>query len=205
MRYFPLMVDTQDKKVLVVGGGKAAATKIKGLLPSSFSFYCLSPVFDESLAELAEEYSERIFMKEKTVDADFRFFAYDFLIAATDDEALNDTLVRRAKLSSVPVLSTSDPETSDVHMASVVNRGPLVISISAENPTISKHVKEDMENFLEKYDEAKLEEMNRIRKILLERKSEHISRIMEDLWQREKISKVHWEEKYDPEGGNESE
>ena len=205
MRYFPLMVDTQDKKVLVVGGGKAAATKIKGLLPSSFSFYCLSPVFDESLAELAEEYSERIFMKEKTVDADFRFFAYDFLIAATDDAALNDTLVRRAKLSSVPVLSTSDPETSDVHMASVVNRGPLVISISAENPTISKHVKEDMENFLEKYDEAKLEEMNKIRKILLERKSEHISRIMEDLWQREKISKVHWEEKYDPEGGNESE
>ena len=205
MRYFPLMVDTQDKKVLVVGGGKAAATKIKGLLPSSFSFYCLSPVFDESLAELAEEYSERIFMKEKTVDADFRFFAYDFLIAATDDEALNAALVRRAKLSSVPVLSTSDPETSDVHMASVVNRGPLVISISAENPTISKHVKEDMENFLEKYDEAKLEEMNRIRKILLERKSEHISRIMEDLWQREKISKVHWEEKYDPESGNESE
>lgn len=205
MRYFPLMVDTQDKKVLVVGGGKAATTKIKGLLPSSFSFYCLAPVFDESLCELAEAHPDRIFLKEKTVDADFRFFAYDFLIAATDDAALNATLVRRAKLSSVPVLSTSDPDASDVHMASVVNRGPLVISISSENPTISKHVKEDMETFLEKYDEAKLEEMNKIRKILLERKSEHISRIMEDLWQREKISKVHWEEKHDPESGNESE
>ena len=144
-------------------------------------------------------------MKEKTVDADFRFFAYDFLIAATDDEALNAALVRRAKLSSVPVLSTSDPETSDIHMASVVNRGPLVVSISAENPTISKHVKEDMETFLERYDVAKLEEMNRIRKILLERKSEHISRIMEDLWREEKISKAHWEAKYDPESGNESE
>ena len=205
MRYFPLMVDTQDKKVLIVCGGKAAATKIKGLLPSSFSFYCLSPIFDESLSELAEEHPERIFLKEKTVDANFRFFAYDFLIAATDDEALNAALVRRAKLSSVPVLSTSDPETSDIHMASVVNRGPLVVSISAENPTISKHVKEDMETFLERYDVAKLEEMNRIRKILLERKSEHISRIMEDLWREEKISKAHWEAKYDPESGNESE
>lgn len=205
MRYFPLMVDTQDKKVLIVGGGKAAATKIKGLLPSSFSFYCLAPVFDESLSELAEAHPERIFLKEKTVDADFRFFAYDFLIAATDDEALNAALVRRAKLSSVLVLSTSAPETSDIHMASVVNRGPLVVSISAENPTISKHVKKDMEAFLEKYDEAKLEEMNRIRKILLERKSVHISRIMEDLWREEKISKAHWEEKHDPEGGNESE
>lgn len=205
MRYFPFMVDTQDKKVLVVGGGKAATTKIKGLLPSSFSLYCLAPVFDESLCELAEEHPDRIFLKEKTVEADFRFFGYDFLIAATDDAALNATLVRRAKLSSVPVLSTSDPDASDVHMASVVNRGPLVISISAKNPTISKHVKEDMEVFLEKYDVAKLEEMNRIRKILLERKSEHISRIMEDLWREEKISKAHWEAKYDPEGGNESE
>lgn len=205
MRYFPLMVDTQDKKVLIVGGGKAATTKIKGLLPSSFSFYCLAPVFDESLSELAEEHPDRIFLKVKTVDADFRFFAYDFLIAATDDEALNAALVRRAKLSSVPVLSTSDPDASDVHMASFVNRGPLVVSISAENPTISKHVKEDMEAFLERYDEAKLEEMNRIRKILLERKSEHISRIMEDLWREEKISKVHWEAKHDPKGGNESE
>lgn len=205
MRYFPLMVDTQDKKVLVVGGGKAATTKIKGLLPSSFSFYCLAPVFDEGLSELAEEHPDRIFLKEITVDADFRFFAYDFLIAATDDEALNAALVRRAKLSSVPVLSTSDPDASDVHMASVVNRGPLVVSISAENPTISKHVKEDMETFLERYDVAKLEEMNRIRKILLERKSEHISRIMEDLWREERISKAHWEAKYDPESGNESE
>lgn len=205
MRYFPLMVDTQDKKVLVVGGGKAAGTKIKGLLPSSFSFYCLAPVFDESLSELAKEHPDRIFLKEKAVDADFRFFAYDFLIAATDDAALNAALTRRAKLSSVPVLSTSDPKASAVHMASVVNRGPLVVSISSENPTISKHVKEDMESFLEKYDEAKLEEMNKIRKILLERKSEHISRIMEDLWQREKISKVYWEEEHDPEGGNKSE
>lgn len=205
MRYFPLMVDTQDKKVLVVGGGKAATTKIKGLLPSSFSIYCLSPAFNDSLSELAKEHPDRIFLKEKTVDADFRFFAYDFLIAATDDAALNAALVRRAKLSSVPVLSTSDPEASDIHMASVVNRGPLVVSISAENPTISKHVKEDMETFLEKYDEAKLEEMNRIRKILLERKSEHISQIMEDLWREEKISKAHWEAKHDPEGGNESE
>ncbi|WP_077075063.1 precorrin-2 dehydrogenase/sirohydrochlorin ferrochelatase family protein [Aedoeadaptatus urinae] len=205
MRYFPLMIDTQDKKVLVVGGGKAAATKIKGLLPSSFSFYCLAPVFDESLTEMAEAHPDRIFLKEKTVDADFRFFAYDFLIVATEDEALNASLVRRAKLSSVPVLSTSDPKASDVHMASVVSRGPLVVSISAENPTISKHVKEDMETFLEKYDEAKLVEMNRIRKILLERKSEHISRIMEDLWHEEKISKAHWEAEHDPEGGNESE
>ena len=202
MRYFPLMVDTQDKKVLVVGGGQAATTKIKGLLLSSFIFYCLSPAFCDELAALAEAYPERIFLKKTRIDEDFRFFAYDFLIAATDDAALNRALLRRAKSASVAVLSTSDPASSDVHLASVIRRGPLTLSISAENPTVSKYVKSDMEEFLSKYDEEKLYEMNRIRKLLVERKSAHISEIMEELWNEEKISKNYVEVTDDPKSRN---
>ena len=193
MRYFPLMVDTKDKKVLIVGGGKAAAIKIQGLIDSSFLFYCLSPAFCDDLIALAGTYPERIFLKEKKVDGDFRFFAYDYFIVATDDEALNAALLRRAKAASVPVLSTSDPEISDFHMASVLRRGPLSVSISADNPTVSKYVKADMEEFLSRYDEEKLYEMNRIRRLLVERKSAHISDIMEELWNDEKISKNYGE------------
>ncbi|MCU6786320.1 precorrin-2 dehydrogenase/sirohydrochlorin ferrochelatase family protein [Aedoeadaptatus acetigenes] len=193
MRYFPLMVDTQDKKMLVVGGGKAAAIKIQGLVDSSFLFYCLAPAFCDDLIALADAYPERIFLKEKKVDGDFRFFAYDYFIVATDDEALNAALLRRAKAASVPVLSTSDPETSDFHMASVLRRGPLAVSISADNPTVSKYVKVDMEEFLSNYDEEKLFEMNRIRRLLVERKSAHISEIMEELWNDEIISKNYGE------------
>lgn len=193
MRYFPLMVDTQDKKVFIVGGGKAAVIKIQGLIDSSFLFYCLSTAFCDDLIALADTYPERIFLKEKKVDGDFRFFAYDYFIVATDDEALNAALLRRAKAASVPVLSTSDPETSDFHMASVLRRGPLAVSISADNPTVSKYVKADMEEFLSNYDEEKLFEMNRIRKLLVERKSTHISEIMEELWNDEKISKNYGE------------
>ena len=193
MRYFPLMVDTQDKKMLVVGGGKAAAIKIQGLVDSSFLFYCLAPAFCDDLIALADAYPERIFLKEKKVDGDFRFFAYDYFIVATDDEALNAALLRRAKAASVPVLSTSDPETSDFHMASVLRRGPLAVSISADNPTVSKYVKVDMEEFLSNYDEEKPFEMNRIRRLLVERKSAHISEIMEELWNDEIISKNYGE------------
>lgn len=193
MRYFPLMVDTKDKKVLIVGGGKAAAIKIQGLIDSSFLFYCLAPAFCEDLIALAGTYPERIFLKEKKVDGDFRFFAYDYFIVATDDESLNAALLRRAKSASVPVLSTSDPASSDFHMASVIRRGPVALSISADNPTVSKYVKADMEEFLSNYDEEKLFEMNRIRRLLVERKSTHISEIMEELWNDEKISKNYGE------------
>ena len=203
MRYFPLMMDTKDKKVLVVGGGKAATTKIKGLFSASFTFYCLSLDFSEALRDLATAHPNRILLKGKTVDEDFRFFAYDFLIVATDDETLNAALTRRAKLSSVPVLSTSDPEASDFNMTSVICRGPLTISISADNPTVSKYVKADMEGFLARYDEEKLYEMNRIRKLLVERKSDYIGQIMEELWNDEKISKNYGESLDETESGNE--
>lgn len=203
MRYFPLMVDTQDKKVLIVGGGKAAAIKVQGLIDSSFLFYCLSPAFCDDLIALAGTYPERIFLKEKKVDGDFRFFAYDYFIVATDDEALNAALLRRAKAASVPVLSASDPASSDFHMASVIRRGPLAVSISADNPTVSKYVKADMEEFLSNYDEEKLFEMNRIRRLLVERKSAHISEIMDELWNEEKISKNYVEVLNDPESRNE--
>lgn len=203
MRYFPLMVDTKDKKVLIVGGGKAAAIKIQGLIDSSFLFYCLSPAFSDDLIALAGTYPERIFLKEKKIDGDFRFFAYDYFIVATDDEALNAALLRRAKAASVPVLSTSDPASSDFHMASVIRRGPVAVSISADNPTVSKYVKADMEEFLSNYDEEKLFEMNRIRRLLVERKSAHISEIMDELWNEEKISKNYVEVLNDPESRNE--
>lgn len=203
MRYFPLMVDTEGKKVLVVGGGRAAATKIKGLMGSSFLFYCLSSAFCEELRDLAIASPERLFLKEKKIDENFRFFAYDFLIVATDDDALNHALLRRAKLASVPVLSTSDPESSDVHLASVIRRGPITISISTNNPTVSKYVKADMKEFLSTYNEDKLYEMNRIRNLLVERGSAHISEIMEELWNDEKISKNYVEATDDPESRNE--
>lgn len=102
MRYYPISIDTKNKKVLVIGGGRGAYTKIKGLLKSEFSIYCLSMEFTESLLKLAEENKDRIYLKEVEIDGDFRFFAYDYLILATDDLALNRQLTKRAKLSSVP-------------------------------------------------------------------------------------------------------
>lgn len=61
MRFYPISVDTKNKKVLVIGGGRGAYIKIKGLLTSEFLIYCLSKEFSDELRTLAEENSERIF------------------------------------------------------------------------------------------------------------------------------------------------
>ena len=75
MRYYPISIDTRDKKVLVIGGGRGAYLKVRGLLKSEFLIYCLSTEFTESLQKLAEENKDRIFLKEMEIEEDFGFFA----------------------------------------------------------------------------------------------------------------------------------
>lgn len=203
MRYYPISVDTKNKKVLVIGGGRGAYIKIKGLLTSEFLIYCLSKEFSDELRALAEENSERIFLKELEVDEDFRFFAYDYLILATNNEGLNKHLIKRAKVSSVPVLSLNDQSNSDFHLMANVSKGPLFVAIQTGNPSLSQFIKRDMEEFIDGYSEEKLNLMNDIRKRLIEEKSPYISKLMAELWEKEKISSKFWEDRIEDSNRNE--
>lgn len=203
MRYYPISIDTKNKKVLVIGGGRGAYTKIKGLLNSDFLIYCLSTKFTESLLKLAEENKERIFLKEMEIDGDFRFFAYDYLILATNDLALNRRLMKRAKLSSVPVLSLTDSDDSDFHLIANTYKGPLTVSIQTGNPSLSRLIKRDMEKYVDGYSEEKMKIMNEVRNRLIEENSPYISELMAELWENEEISNRFWEERIENSHRNE--
>ena len=197
MRYYPISIDTRDKKVLVIGGGRGAYLKVRGLLKSEFLIYCLSTEFTESLQKLAEENKDRIFLKEMEIDEDFRFFAYDYLILATDDVTLNHRLAKRAKLSSVPVLFLSKSDESDFHLLANTYKGPLTVSIQTSNPSLSRFIKRDVEKMVDGYSEEKMKIMNDVRRRLVEEKSSYISELMEELWEKEEISNEFWEDRFE--------
>ena len=203
MRYYPISIDTRDKKVLVIGGGRGAYLKVRGLLKSEFLIYCLSTEFTESLQKLAEENKDRIFLKEMEIDEDFRFFAYDYLILATDDVTLNHRLAKRAKISSVPVLSLSKSDESDFHLLANTYKGPLTVSIQTSNPSLSRFIKRDVEKMVDGYSEEKLKIMNNVRRRLVEEKSSYISELMEELWEKEEISNEFWEDRFEDSHRNE--
>ncbi len=141
--------------------------------------------------------------KEMEIDEDFRFFAYDYLILATDDVTLNHRLAKRAKLSSVPVLSLSKSDESDFHLLANTYKGPLTVSIQTSNPSLSRFIKRDVEKMVDGYSEEKLKIMNNVRRRLVEEKSSYISELMEELWEKEEISNEFWEDRFEDSHRNE--
>ena len=52
--YFPMFVDISEKEILVVGGGKIAARRIRTLLDFTVHITVITPALDEKLRQYAD-------------------------------------------------------------------------------------------------------------------------------------------------------
>jgi precorrin-2 dehydrogenase / sirohydrochlorin ferrochelatase len=146
------MVRLEGKKVVVIGGGKVAERKVAGLLGTGSLITVISPQATDELKGLASggliKWYERSFSKEDIEDA--------FLIfAATNDKVLNQSIkmgVSHHKLVTI----ADDPDGSDFHVPSHIQRGRLSIAVSTggASPTFARKIREQLENqFDESYEE----------------------------------------------------
>ena len=150
-RFYPILVDLQGKKALVVGGGKVAQRKIDTLLEHGATVQVVAKELTASLEELrragrieflGEEFSETF------VDGVFVVFA------ATDDAALNRRVSRTAQQRSLLVNAVDQPADCNFIVPSVLSRGDLVIAVSTsgKSPAFARKVRVELEqSFGEEY------------------------------------------------------
>ena len=150
-RFYPILVDLQGKKALVVGGGKVAQRKIETLLEHGATVQVVAKELTASLEELrragrieflGEEFSETF------VDGVFVVFA------ATDDAALNRRVSRTAQQRSLLVNAVDQPADCNFIVPSVLSRGDLVIAVSTsgKSPAFARKVRVELEqSFGEEY------------------------------------------------------
>ena len=150
-RFYPVLVDLQGKKALVVGGGKVAQRKIETLLEHGATVQVVAKELTASLEELrgarrieflGEEFSETF------VDGVFVVFA------ATDDAALNRRVSRTAQQRSLLVNAVDQPADCNFIVPSVLSRGDLVIAVSTsgKSPAFARKVRVELEqSFGEEY------------------------------------------------------
>jgi precorrin-2 dehydrogenase / sirohydrochlorin ferrochelatase len=146
------MVRLQGKKVVVIGGGKVAERKVAGLLGTGSFITVISPQATDELKGLASsgwiKWLEKSFSKEDIEDA--------FLIfAATNDKGLNQS-IKMAASDHQLVTIADDPDGSDFHVPSHIQRGRLSIAVSTggASPTLARKIREQLEHqFDESYEE----------------------------------------------------
>lgn len=144
MRYFPIFLDLEKFKVLVVGGGSVATRKVENLLEFGAYPTIISPRVTDKLLELINKLGLNYFQRQYR-RGDSRGFSIIFV--ATDDSEV-DTLILEDCYGTETLLNFSDkPDICNFIMPSFVRRDDLVIAISTQGkaPFLSKYIREYLE------------------------------------------------------------
>jgi len=177
-KYYPILLNIQDKKCLVVGGGNVAWRKVCSLKDAGARVTVVSPEFcpemekETGIERIRQKYEEE-FLNGVLV-----------VVASTDDEEVNKKIYYDAVKMGILVNVVDRPEFCSFIVPATISRGDLSISISTggASPALARNIRESLEKqFGDEYGEfAKLLSETR-RKVLSEVSDESIRR---DILQR---------------------
>lgn len=150
-RFYPILVDLQGKRALVVGGGKVAQRKIETLLEHGASVQVVARELTATLKALRKD-GEIECLGEEFSEA---FLEGAFLVfAATDDAALNRRVSQAAQRRGLLVNAVDQPADCNFIVPSVLARGDLLIAVSTsgKSPAFARKVRVELErHFGEEY------------------------------------------------------
>lgn len=145
MKTYPIcLIDLDKKRSVVVGGGKIALRKTKGLIEAGASVTVISPDLDPALQRLVDSDS-LTWIRRKFIKGDLEN-AF-LVIAATNDSTVNREIWEEAALEKCLVNVVDDPLHSNFILPAVVKRGEIQISISTGgcSPALARRLREMME------------------------------------------------------------
>lgn len=146
---YPLTVRVNEKRVVVIGGGKVAGFKIIPLLKQGADIVVISPELDANLVKLVEEKKIRWYQREyEKSDIKNAFL----VVAASSDSILNEQVAEDAAENQLVNVITN-PESGNVHFPAAIHRGLLNIAVSTggASPKLAKIIRDEIAN---KYDET---------------------------------------------------
>ncbi|MGN1392797.1 MAG: bifunctional precorrin-2 dehydrogenase/sirohydrochlorin ferrochelatase [Succinivibrionaceae bacterium] len=146
MRYFPLFINLENEKVLVVGAGDVASRKVLSLLEFGADVEVVSPKISSNILDINNK-NLKIHCRE-FLEKDI--FGKKIVFVATDEKKLNTNIAKICRSKGILVNVADIPSLCDFYFPSVVTRGELVVGItsSGKSPALSKCLRENIDNFL---------------------------------------------------------
>lgn len=144
MAYYPINLDLQNKKCIVVGGGTVAERKVMSLLEFGGRVVVIAPELTPALKQLAEQ------GKIEHVSAEYQPGSLKgafLVIAATNERHVNEAVAEEAERLGILVNIVDTPALCNFFVPAAVKRGDLIISVSTsgKSPALAKHIREKLE------------------------------------------------------------
>jgi precorrin-2 dehydrogenase/sirohydrochlorin ferrochelatase len=162
---FPVFLKLESLETLIVGGGHVGLEKLTALLKNSpaAKVTLVARTIQESIKALAGKYPH-----VKLLERNFKLWDLwdkDIVLLATDNRQLHETIRNFARTRRLLINVADTPELCDFYMGSVVTKGNLKIGVSTngKSPTISKRIREYLEEALPEDTNDLLNNMQKIR------------------------------------------
>ena len=166
MGYYPVFLDLDKTRCLVIGGGTIAERKVEALLAAGGEVTLISPELTAALRVL--EAAGRLTVQQRPYQrGDLE--AVSLVIAATDDPALQRQIAADAKQANILCNIVDQPGLCSFIVPAVIQQGDLTIAVSTNgaSPALAKKIRQDLtEQFGPEYAVA-LRLLRRIRERLM--------------------------------------
>ena len=152
--WFPLFINLENKKVLVIGGGKVAAKKIEKILEYGADITVVTEnVMEEKLLKLENikiENNQKIENDKAKIEKLVK--GYFLVIAATDNEELNENIANVCDSNGMLVNNVSSKIKMNAMFGGIVKNSEFQIAISTSGKSCkrSRAMKSEIQKVLDK-------------------------------------------------------
>jgi precorrin-2 dehydrogenase/sirohydrochlorin ferrochelatase len=146
VKTYPIcLVGLENRRAVVIGGGKVAARKAQALLEAGAPVAAISPQFCEEFDCLAEP-EAKLELVHRPYQAGDLTGAF-LVVAATDDPQVNRVVWEEALQRGCLVNVVDDPEHSNFIVPAVVQRGEVKIAVTTggSSPALARRLREKLE------------------------------------------------------------
>ena len=149
MKNFPFFMELSKQSVLLIGGGEVAERKLDLLLKANASVTIVSPEFTSYIEELfvnkninpIKDYYNIKYLTSSS---------FAFVIAATNDESLNEQVAKDANDNKILVNVVDKPKICDFIFPSILERGPITVAVSTggSSPVLARMLRTKLETMI---------------------------------------------------------
>lgn len=144
MFYYPVSLDLANRSCIVIGGGKVAERKVKGLLTCGARLTVISPELTAGLTALHAE-GRLLWVRRPYREGDLA--AAFLVIAATDDTDVQRRIHREASSLGILLNVADVPKCCNFILPATVRRGDLTVAVSTggKSPALAKQLRLKLE------------------------------------------------------------
>ena len=147
MQYLPIFAQLNNRPVLLVGAGHVALRKAGTLLKAGARLTVVATYFSDEFVEWQQQ--GKVTLIESRFSPE-HIDGHVLVIAATDDDAVNQSVFEAADARNILVNTVDDQPNCSFIFPAIIDRSPILIAISSAGtaPVLARRLREKLEALL---------------------------------------------------------